>query len=285
MRVWQALTYSNLEELDALAQAAEQFGYHGVTVGDHWVTAQEQLEHYLYSDDGSAPWSADTHWPDAWVQFAALAKVTRNLQFMSSVYVLPMRDVFPVAKAVSTAAYISGGRMHLGVGAGWQQFEFDLVQKPFAKRGRYLDEQLEVLAKLWSGEMVEHHGEFHDFRPLRMSPRPPAIPIYVGGDSPAALRRAARHDGWIGAGYQFAQIEPLLQQLRKEREKTGRGMEDFAVIVACHDLTPDRFGQLRDMGATDLIKFCWMENGKAMIAPTSYKIADLEQFANTYIRP
>lgn len=286
MRVWQAVSYSNLEQLDALAQAAEQLGYYGLTTGDHWVTAQDQLENYLYSEDGSVPWRADTHWPDTWVQFAALAKITRTLRFMSSVYVLPMRDVFSIAKAVSTAAYISDGRMHLGVGSGWQQFEFDLVRQPFAKRGRHFDEQLEVLGKLWSGEMVEHHGEFYDFAPLQMSPPPPShIPIYIGGDSALALRRAARYDGWIGAAYQFEQIPPLLAQLRQERENIGLGMDNFAVILACYDLTPDRFKRLIDLGVTDLMKLCWMKNGKAMIAPTAYKIADMEDFAKTYIRP
>jgi probable F420-dependent oxidoreductase len=279
------MTFSDMGQLDELAQAAERLGYYGMTLGDHWVTARDQLENYLYSEDGSVSWRAETHWPDPWVQIAALAKVTRTLRFMTTVYVLPMRDVFSAAKAVSTAAVISGGRVHLGVGCGWQQLEFDLVRRPFRQRGRHFDEQLELLGKLWSGRMVEHRGAFYDFQPLQMSPPPPArIPIYIGGDSVLALRRAARYDGWVGAAYEYEKIPPLLAQLRRERESAGKSLDDFAVVLGCYDLTPERFEQLRALGVTDLLKLTWMRDGKAHAAPAAEKIADMAAFAQTYLR-
>ena len=103
-----------------------------------------------------------------------------------------------MAKAVGTAAAISGNRVALGIGMGWCEEEFDLMEQPFRRRGKRADEQLEVLRKLWTGEMVEHHGEFYDFPKLEMNPPVTApVPVYVGGTSEAALKRAARNDGWI----------------------------------------------------------------------------------------
>lgn len=285
MRIWQALTFSDMDQLDELALAAEALGYHGITFGDHWITARDQLENYLYSEDGSVAWRAETHWPDPWVQIAALAKITRTLHFLTTVYVLPMRDVFSAAKAIATASYIADGRVVLGAGCGWQRLEFDLVKQPFEKRGRHFDEQLTVLEKLWSGEMVEHHGEFYDFAPLQMSPPPPAkIPIYIGGDSPVALARAARFDGWVGAAYPFEQILPMVGQLKQEREKLGRSMVDFAVVVGCLDLTPERAELLREAGVTDLMKLTWMAGGKALPCSVEYKIEDMTAFAERYVK-
>lgn len=101
---------------------------------------------------------------------AAIAQQTKNLQFLTTIYVLPMRDSFNAAKAISTAAYLSNNRIIMGVGIGWQKTEFELTGHDFHTRGKRTDEQLDVMRKLMSGEMVEHHGEFHDFAPLQMSP-------------------------------------------------------------------------------------------------------------------
>ena len=125
-----------------------------------------------------------------------MAAVTERIRFFTNVFVLPMRNPFPVAKQVATAAALSGGRVSLGVGMGWCEEEFDLLEQPFAGRGKRADEQLEVLRKLWAGGWVEHHGDHYDFPRLEMSPSLDApVPILVGGISDAALRRAARHDG------------------------------------------------------------------------------------------
>src|SRR5207237_9456327 len=104
--------------------------------------------------------------------------------FLTNGYGLPMRPPFAVAKMVATAAVLSQNRVALGVGMGWNAQEFDLMGQPFRQRGKRADEMLEVLAKLWAGGWVEHHGEFYDFDRVEMTPAPTApIPVYVGGVS------------------------------------------------------------------------------------------------------
>ncbi len=162
-----------------------------------------------------------------------MAAVTSRLHFATMVYILPLRHPVEVAKSVGTAAVLSGGRVALGVGAGWIREEFDALGVDFATRGARLDEMLEVMRKLWSGEMVEHHGEHFDFGPMQMSPAPGApVPVYVGGLSKRALRRAATlGDGWIGTGQTPEEVPSLLADLARMRAEAGRGQEPFESIV------------------------------------------------------
>ena len=99
-----------------------------------------------------------------------MAAVTERLRFFTNVYVLPMRNPFVVAKTVGTAAVLSGNRVSLGIGMGWCEEEFELLEQPFRRRGKRADEMLDLLRALWTGEMIEHHGEFYDVAPARDEP-------------------------------------------------------------------------------------------------------------------
>ena len=139
-----------------------------------------------------------TPWPDPWVTIAFLAGQTTTLRFFTNIYVLPARPPVAVAKLVGTAAVLSGNRVALGIGMGWMEEEFEAMEQPFAGRGRRADEMLDVIRTLWTGEVVEHHGAHYDLPPLEVQPVPSEpVPVWVGGTSDAALRRAARNDGWI----------------------------------------------------------------------------------------
>ena len=107
MRFWHGLGYTPTEELAPLARHAEALGFYGVTLGDHWVTAEVQQDRYDIATDGVAPWEDRVPWPDPWVQFAALAGETSRLRFMTTVYILPLRDVFTAAKAISRITGVS----------------------------------------------------------------------------------------------------------------------------------------------------------------------------------
>ena len=285
MRFWHGMGYTPIEELEPLALHAERLGFHGITLGDHWVTAETQIDRYDIAKDGETPWQADVPWPDPWVQFAALARATRTLHFMTTVYILPLRDVFTAAKAISTAAVVSGGRIELGVGVGWQSLEFSLGGRPFRRRGRHIDEQLEVLRKLWTGEMVEHHGDFYDFPPVCMRPPPPdRIPIYVGGVSKAAFRRAAGQDGWEGAVYPWEEIEGYVEAAKQARLEAADGLEDFRLIVGCTEPTPERLETLREWGVTDYLKPPWTEGLLATRRTLQFKLDEMSEFAESYIQ-
>ncbi len=254
MRFWHGLGYTPLDEITPLARHAEALGFTGITLGDHWVTAETPADRYDIAEDGEIPWEDDFPWPDPWVQFAAVAQHTTRLEFMTTVYILPLRDAFTAAKAVSTADVITGGRIHLGVGVGWQSLEFGLSGQPFDRRGRHVDEQLEVLRKLWSGEMVEHEGAFYRFPRVCMLPAPTRrIPIYVGGTSPAAFARAARHDGWEGAVYPWEEIEGYVRAAREARERSGASLVGFRFVVGCSEPSPERLASLAEWGVTDYL--------------------------------
>ena len=206
------------------------------------LNLEELTTEYPYTADGNRRWEPFTPWVDPLVAIGALGAVTERLRFFTNIYVLPMRNPFPVAKSVATASAFTGGRVSLGVGMGWCEEEFDLLDAQFRKRGARADEMLEVLEELWTGEWVEHHGEFYDFPRLEMTPAPPGeIPIYVGGLSDAALRRAARHDGWISdliSTEQAAEFRITIDRYREELGRTG----DFSMIVSLNDaVTVDQF--------------------------------------------
>lgn len=283
MKYWQAISFCELDQLEAIAQEAEALGFCGVTLSDHLVTLETQTQAYDYSRDGQVLWNPETPWPDPWVQIAALARATTRLQFMTTVYVLPLRDPFTTAKSIATAACIAGGRIHFGVGVGWQRQEFELVGQPYEGRGRRADEQLEVLVKLWSGQMVEHDGEFYAFPRLQMSPAPPSrIPVLVGGHAPVAFRRAARHDGWVGQHHPHDELVPLLESALAARSQAEGDTAGFRLMAGCVDLTVDRLRHLKSLGMTDYLKPTWLSEGRVASVPLEDKLAEMRQFAETY---
>jgi probable F420-dependent oxidoreductase len=256
-----SLAFSPPQELFALARAAEAAGFDSVALSDHVVHPQKLRTPYPYTADGTPRWPPFTPWPDPWVTIGALAGATTRLRFVTSVFVLPLRNPFLVAKAVGTAAVLSGGRVALGVGAGWMRDEFELAEQRFAQRGRRMDEMLEVLRALWRGGWVEHHGEFYDFEPLEMSPVPEQpIPIYVGGVSDAALARAARRaDGWISDLHPTAEIAAAIARLRALRADSSRAGEPFTVIASVTDAgNVPGYRRVEAVGVTHLLTMPWL---------------------------
>jgi probable F420-dependent oxidoreductase len=227
------VSFSEPDQLLGIARAAEEAGFHGVLLADHLFFPDELHSRYPYSEDGAPAFDASTPFPDPWTSIAAMAAVTTRLRFATMVYILPLRHPLEVAKTVGSVSLLSGGRVALGCGAGWIREEFEALGVDFRTRGRRFDEMLEVLPRLWSGDRVEHHGRFFDLPALTMSPAPTTpIPIYVGGLSDAALRRAARlGDGWIGTGQHPDEVPGLLEKLWTLRREAGRQAEPFETIV------------------------------------------------------
>ncbi|MHB8440176.1 MAG: TIGR03619 family F420-dependent LLM class oxidoreductase [Acidimicrobiales bacterium] len=241
MRFHQALTFLPVDHSLALADASDDQGYAGVYISDHMFFPRERTSRYTYSkrDDGAPGfgdhWDPDTHWPDVWCLISAMAARTKRIRFTTGVYIAPARDLMTVAKQVGTAAVISGDRVNLGVGVGWSKEEFDATGQDFHTRGKRLDDMIPALRALWSGGWVEYHGDYYDVPAMRMEPSPAApIPIYGGGHSAAALRRAAQCcDGWIAAGaYSEEEAAGYLEQLHAARRDAGRADLPFAVFLS-----------------------------------------------------
>ena len=288
MRIWQSLAFTEPDQLLDVAKICEEVGFDGVMVSDHLLHFEQLQSRYPYSADGRPPaFSAETVWPDCWSIIAAMAAVTTRLRFVTNVFILPLRHPVEVAKATSSVATFCGGRIALGAGAGWMKDEFDVLGVDFHTRGRRFDECIEVLRKLWSGAMVEHQGRFFQFPRVQMRPAPPApIPIYVGGMSDAALRRAARlGDGWLGAGQTPEQAVTTLERLGTLRREAGRATTSFdAVVPLTVPTTTGLLKRLEDAGAGGTVSYPFT----FVIGPTStleQKRAYLEGYAADVIRP
>jgi probable F420-dependent oxidoreductase len=178
-----------------------------------------------------------------------MSSVTTKLHFATMVFILPLRHPLELAKTLGTLALHSKGRVVLGAGAGWIREEFDTLGVEFKTRGRRMTEMVEVMRRCWTGDMIEHHGSFFDVGPLQMTPPPPAqIPIYFGGVSDPALKRAARiGNGWMGTGQTPEQAASFCDRLHALRDEAGRADEPFETIVPL--VVPPELDMLRRLEA------------------------------------
>ena len=198
--------------------------------------------------------------------------------FRDDVYLPAMRDPYSAAKSIGTAAYLAGGRLELGIGVGWCEEEFTLMGQRFDRRGRRTDEMLELMKALWAPGWTEFEGEFYSAPRLEMEPTPPHVPIYVGGLSDIALRRAARNDGWIGDLITTDRAIERVDRLRELRAERGLSMDDFAVLTPLTDaFTPEHYERAEASGITGIITMPWMFYGGPQ-ASLAEKIDGLRKF-------
>jgi len=276
--------FSPASHFCAMARAAEEHGWDAVAISDH-VAHPERIESpYPYTHDGAIRWDEHTAWPDPWVSIGAMAAVTTRLRFLTNIYVLALRNPFLAAKAVATAAALSDDRVALGVGVGWCREEFELSGQEFAARGKRTDEMIEVLRKLWSGGFVEHHGRFYDFGRVRTLPVPGApVPIYGGGLSEPALRRAARLDGWVSDIHTTAELRDIAATLRRFRAEAGLAEQPFAIVAACADaFDSDGIRRLGEIGVTHYATAPWIFYGGSWDSLPD-KVDGLRRFADDVI--
>ncbi|SRX94824.1 luciferase-like protein [Nocardioides sp. JS614] [Mycobacterium shimoidei] len=245
-------------EIIEIARAADELGYDGIGIPDHIVNLETLSTPYPYTKDGERRWPPFTDWPDPWVLVGALAQVTTRLRFVTTVYIPAMRNPYSAAKAIGTAACLAEGRVELGVGVGWCAGEFALMEQRFENRGKRTDEMLELLAALWSPGWTEFEGQFYQAPRLEMEPTPPRIPIYVGGLSETALRRAARHDGWIGDLIRLDQAIEAVTRLRALRAENGLSMDGFTILTPLVDaFSAADYQRAADAGITGILTMPW----------------------------
>jgi probable F420-dependent oxidoreductase len=287
MKFWQSLSFSEPGQLVELAKGAEAAGFEGVLLSEHLFVPEDYAAKYPYSETGRPDFDAETPFPDPWVTIAVMAAATRRLRFATIIYILPLHHPFEVAKAVGTAALFSDDRVVFGAGAGWMREEFELLGVDFATRGKRFDESIEVLRRLWTGDMVEYHGEVFDFAPLKMSPAPgKPVPIYIGGASKPALRRSARlGDGWLGAGNTPDDAAEILRELSRLRAEAGRENEAFEAIAPL--LVPfevDTLRRLSDLGMSGTVHypFTYTVGRDATLAQ---KLEAMKRFGDEMIGP
>ena len=268
-----------------LAKAAEAAGYHAMTIPDSVAYPFESDSTYPYTPDGSREFLENKAFIESFVLTAALCAVTTRLHFNHFVLKLPIRPPALVAKQAGSLAALFDNRLGLGVGTSPWPEDYELMNVPYARRGKRMDECIDIIRGLTSGEYFEYHGEFYDIPKTKMTPAPSQpVPILIGGHADAALRRAARNDGWMHGGGDPEELDALLKKLAAFREEQGRTGPYQIHVISIDAYTPDGIKRLEDKGVTDVIvgfRIPYITGQDT--EPLDDKVRNLEMFAENVI--
>jgi probable F420-dependent oxidoreductase len=236
---------SAVEPLTKLAVEGEAMGFDYATFSDHVVIPTDIAAKYPYSNTGEFPAGARAERHEQLIEMAFVAAKTSKLRLVSSVMVVPHRPAVLTAKMLSTIDVLSGGRLVLGIGAGWMKEEFEAIQAPdFAERGKVTDEYIKAFIELWSNPKPKFAGKHVRFDNILLEPKPvqkPHPPIWVGGESGPALRRTAQlGDAWYPIGTNpanpldsLARFKAQVARLRKMTQEAGRKPDAVGLALRC----------------------------------------------------
>lgn len=253
------------ENIERFARIADEAGYGGIWVFDHVVLQREQQSRYPYSADGSLGFAPTMDFLEPLTLLTYLAAVTKRALLGTSVLVLPMRQPVLHAKIMATIDALSGGRFVLGAGVGWWREEYEVLSVPFARRGKRMDECLQLLRALWRDEFVQFRGEFYECVDWACNPkpvRPGGIPIWLGGESARQLERVGKYgDGWHAT---LASLPTLREDFARAREAAvaaGRDPEALTLTIEGAGVlkegrlerTAEGLARLKEMGVAHAI--------------------------------
>jgi probable F420-dependent oxidoreductase len=270
-----------------LARAAEAAGYTSITVADSLAYPKDSDSVYPYTPDGSRAFLEDKEFIETFVLCAAMGAVTSTLRFTPFVLKLAVRPPVLVAKQAASVAALTGNRLTLGVGISPWPEDFDIMGVPFAKRGKRMDECMDIVRGLTAGGYFDYHGEFYDIPPIKICPAPSEpIPLLVGGHSDRALQRAVmRGDGWMHGGGSAEELDALLTRLTAIRAAEGLGGTPFEIhVISLDAYTVDGIRRLEDRGVTDVIvgfRVPYVVGPDT--EPLDRKIENLERYAENVI--
>lgn len=246
-------------EYGPVAVEAERLGYDTMWMPEHLIVPTGEWKSVYPYRPGARGLSfrTDTPMVDLWTTMGYLSAQTTRLKFASGVYILPMRNPFVTARAVATAQALSGGRVLVGMGAGWNREEFAAVGEDFDNRYERLDEIFDVLHLLWTGESVTYEGRWYQFDPVQMAPAPdPLPPLIVGGTSARLLSLAARKgDGWYSPPDasldSCVEVRSRLEALFEQHDRDPQGFEYHVRLQG--DLTVETVDRYRQAGFTNIV--------------------------------
>jgi probable F420-dependent oxidoreductase len=261
--------------LDAIA-VAEARGYESVWLPEHLVFPVAMSRSPRPGEE-HPPVPPTTPVFDAFTYLAFVGARAPSVRLGTHVYNLGLRHPFVAARGVATLDIVSGGRVEFGIGASWLEQEWDAVGLDFATRGRRVDEAIEVCSRLWTEPTVEHHGEFFDFGEVAFEPKAvqqPRPPVLVGGESVAALRRAAHlGDGWIGMGHTLESAPAQIARLRSLRADGPRSGTPMQICLGGTVTSRSDVARWEELGVTRMIVSPWRRSPDAVDALSRF--ADL----------
>jgi probable F420-dependent oxidoreductase len=212
------------EQVLEFAEAADELGYHGVYMNSRATLPIDIASRHPYMPDGKPPWPRDINWPDSFVVFSAIAARTKRLRFGPAVVPVIVTHPLTLAKQAATLDAYSGGRLELGLGAGWMLEEAQAIARPTDNRWRRLEETIEILRLAWTTHPVSYSGAIYRFPPVGMFPRPvqgDRLPIWIGGHGQRALEIAARYQTgvFLWSGYPAEVVADYVRRVRALSEK------------------------------------------------------------------
>lgn len=241
----------------AYAQEAERAGFESLWTVEHVVVPEGYSSPYPYSDDGKMPGKRDDiDIPDPLIWMAYAAAATSEIKLGTGILIVPQRNPVVTAKAVATLDRLSGGRVMLGIGAGWLAEEFDALGVPFDDRGDITDEYLEAYQSLWRDEVCSYEGRHVSFDRVYCRPQPTgSVPIVVGGDSKRAARRAGEYgDVFFPVSGDFDDMTALYEHAKRCAERVGRDPDQLEFMTQGPS-TPEFIEQAAAAGITRLVTF------------------------------
>lgn len=238
-----------------LARAAEDAGYTSFTIADSICYPEVSDSTYPYTPDGNREFLDGKPFIEPFVLMSAMAAVTTKLRFTTFVVKLPIRNPVLVAKQAASLAVMSNNRFVFGVGTSPWPEDFIVTGTDWKTRGARLNEMIDIIRGLTKGGYFQHHGKHYNIPSIKICPTPTEpIKILIGGHAEAALRRAARNDGWMHAGGDQTKLEEYLKRLQELRREYGREHLPFEVHAISFDgFTVDGVKKLADLGVTDVI--------------------------------
>ena len=267
----------------AFGETAERLGFDSLWVAEHVVLFDAYASKYPYAADGRLPGRPTGGVLEPLTSLAYLAAVTSRIRLGTGILLVPQRNPVYTAKEAANVDWLSGGRLDLGVGVGWLAEEFRAVGVPWAQRGERTRSYLEVMRRLWCDEVSEYKDEFYELPACRQFPKPvqkPHVPIHFGGESDAALQRAADlGQGWYGFNLEPDGVAERLARLDVLLEANGRKRGDLCISVSPYlrEMTPAKLEAYRRAGADQVILIALARDRAAMISA-------LEKLADGYLQ-
>jgi probable F420-dependent oxidoreductase len=247
--------------------AADSLGFESVWIPEHLVFPLDMSgSPHLDGADVQLPPTAPIQEPFTYLAY--LAALTTTIRLGTNVYNIGLRHPFSVARGVTTLDRLSDGRVDFGIGSSWLRQEWEAAQLDFATRGARVDEAIAICKRLWTEPVIDHHGAHFDFSPVAFEPKPvqqPHPPILVGGESPAALRRAARlGDGWIGMTHTPESAAAIRATLTRLRRDFGRDQLPFSITVESPLIAKGDIASWQEAGVDRLIVSPWASSRDAL---------------------
>jgi probable F420-dependent oxidoreductase len=271
----------------ALARAAEEAGFHAMTLPDSIAYPEVSDSKYPYTPDGNRGFLEDRPFLDPFCLASALAAVTTKLRFHTFVIKLPIRHPVLVAKQVASVAALTQDRFSLGVGLSPWPEDYRLTGVAWEGRGRRMDEMLAIMRGLLRGGYYRFKGDFFEVESIKICPVPTRpVPLLFGGHAEPALERAAKlGDGWMHGGSNTDELVRLIGRVRELREKHGRGGERFEIHVLSKEAySRDGVRRLEDLGVTDAI-LGYRNAYEADTMPLEHKLAAIRKLGEKVVRP